>query len=347
MPNGNPAVLDGFYKGKAYGEVADHLAEMGLNANVMRQAYAENRIMRGNATLLREKEWERLDNAVVHVAHANLQVVNFFRTYGGGQLVYPIEALDQTVLSYDTLSDGTPAELGMEIHARTEGFKQKFIRKYMPVPVAYKDYDIGIRELRMSRNLGSGLDTGLAEAAGFYVTDLIEDVFVNGRSTELDYGGGKLYGLLDFEHTHEVQLNGAWTASGITGDDMLEDLQNLIQACVDDYRYGPYAFFIPEAWRTAVTKRYNVYDSRSIAEVIRSTEKIVHFDLAHKLPANVPLLVDLSPMTLQVVVGMPVSNIPWEGASPFEPLHHKVIGCILPRPRVDQDGRCGIAKGTV
>jgi hypothetical protein len=199
----------------------------------------------------------------------------------------------------------------------------------------------------MSQKQGSPLDSSLAEDAAFQVGDLLEDVFLNGRSTSLIYKAAPLYGLLDFPGTQNPTIGAAWDASGKTGVQIIEDVLEMILTSTTEKYYGPWALFIPDAWRTVLNRRCYDNDARNVKEVILAIDGVVSCLVAPKLPTNTPLLINLSPQTVQVADGMPIASIPWEGPAPYEDLHNKVIGMRLPRLGQDYNGNCGIVKGTV
>ena len=313
--------------------------------NLMRANYQVNRL-RANATTLREEDWKRIDRDVIQVAMAPQVITNFLWNWNGGALRYSFDGFEATLLGRDTVSDTAPAEIGMRPSQRTPNDRQVYSRTYIPLPFIYKDYDLDIREVRMSQKQGMPLDTSLAIDAAAQVGDFIEETVVIGKSTTMIYKSSPLYGLLDFSGTQNATIGVAWTTSGKTGAQKIDDVLTMILASTTAKHYGPWALFIPDAWRTELSVRCYDYDSRNVQQVILDLPGIVACEVAPKLTANVPLLINLSPQTVQIAEGMPVANIPWEGPAPFEDMHHKVIGMRLPRLGMDYDGNCGIVKGT-
>jgi len=340
------ANLEIMAEGAGQGEVTRRVLSLGKDINEIRRAYQKRRLI-ANVTTLREEDWKRIDRTVITVATAPQVILNFLYNYNGGALRFPFDGFSATLLGRDAVSQTAPAQLGMRPSQRTPNDRQVYSRSYIPLPFIFKDYDIDIRELNMSQNQGSPLDTSLAADAAFQVGDLLEDVFLNGRSTTLIYKSAPLYGLLDFTGTQNPTIGAAWDASGKTGVQIVEDVLELILTSTTKKHYGPWALFVPDAWRTVLARRCYDYDARNVQQVILDIDGIVACQVAPKLPTNTPLLIELSEQTVQVAEGMPTANIPWEGPSPYEDLHNKVICMRLPRLGQDYDGNCGIVKGTV
>jgi len=49
-------------------------------------------------------------------------------------------------------------------------------------------------------------------------------------------------------------------------------------------------------------------------------------------------------MTIELVMGMDITNIPWNTET--GDLMHLVAACIIPLPKADADGRCGIVHAS-
>lgn len=336
--------------GEALGETGKTVLGLGRTAggdyNQIRRAYQEKRL-RANATTLREEDWKLIDRTLLTVAMAPQVIANYLFNWSGGALRFTFDGFSATLLGRDSISQSAPAEIGMRPSQRTPNSRQVYTRTYIPLPFIYKDYDMDYREVRMSQKQGTPIDASLAADAGFQVGDLVEDAFVNGRSTALVYKSTPLYGLLDFPGTQNVTIGAAWDASGKTGVQIVNDVLEMILASTTKKHYGPWVLFVPDAWRTVLARRCYDYDARNVQQVLKDIDGIQDVLVAPKLPANKPLLIELSPNTVQVAEGMPTANIPWEGPQPYEDLHMKVITMRLARLGQDYDGNCGIIEATV
>src|SRR5919198_2392976 len=106
---------------------------------------------------LTSDQWAALDRAIVQTARAILvgrRFITLVGPFGPGVEALPSDSLaGTTVGQIDLLGNAEGEVVGIE-H-----------RRYLPLPLIYKDFWVHWRELEASRQLGLPLDTGKAVAA--------------------------------------------------------------------------------------------------------------------------------------------------------------------------------------
>jgi len=321
------ALMDAIIKGRAHGSVAAMLLGNDFNVNALRN----------NATTLRHEEWQFYDRAIVDIARPVLVGVNDLRSRG---LTFNLDGMANMILAWETLSDTEEAQMAMNPGAEARDDNPEFVMNYLPLAVTYKGFNIDVRSLNASRKLGQGLDVTQAEQASFKVADKIENVLFNGAST-YKFAQGTIYGYCDFPKTNTVEIDTHWDDSGATGETIVAKVLEMIQASVDDNHFGPWGLYVPQGYAAVLGDDYKAYSSTTIGQRIADIENVEFAKVAPKLAADNVLLVELSKNTVEIVIGLDVTNIPWEGPGGFT-LHHKIVAIMVPRLKADQEGRCGI-----
>lgn len=327
----SPAQMDAIVNSKGFGDVARRLLANGLDFNSLRE----------NATTLSDREWELYDKAIIDVARPVLVGVNDLRARG---LVYNLDGMSSTVLTWETISSFENAQMGMDPGAAGRNDQLNFVPNYLPLVITYNGFQIDIRSLNMSRKAGTGLELSHAEAASFTVAEKIENTLFNGASL-YKFRGAMVYGYCDFPDRNTVSLGTQWDDSAATGAIIVSKVLEMIQASVDDNCPGPWGLYVPQGYAFKLGEDYKAATSTTIGQRIADIENLEFVKVAPKLTAHNVVLVQLSKNTVEEVIGLDITNVPWEGPGGFY-LHHKILAIMLPRLKSDQDGRCGIVHAS-
>ena len=319
--------VDALFKGQAFGSVAQRLQSMGMNINALRT----------NATL-RKDEWVHFDTAVVQAAQLRLRGVADLLSRG---LTYNISnGLGTTVLEYEDMSDFEDAQVSMDAITRGRKDRVEFDLNYLPLPIIHHDFSINARVLAASRTLGRPLDTTQAELAARKVAEKLESMLFTGLST-FTYGGGSLYGYIDFPYTNAVNLAKSWSAAGTTAAEILTDVFNMKQASINARHYGPFVLYVPTGYEVTLDHDYDTTRGNTIRQRILALEGIDDVKVADFLTADNVLLVEMNSETVRMVNGLKVTIVEWESEGGM--MHHyKVMAIMVPQLRADQYDRCGI-----
>ena len=338
------------------GSVAQRLIGNGMNIHALRPWIADDGRcymavnqggkmvpqMVSNATL-RFVEWKQYDEAVIREARIRLQGIQDLQSRG---LVYNItNGMGKTVLESENLGEFTAAEISMDGLSKTQGDRAGFGTAYLPLPIIHKDYFINTRVLAVSRNVGDALDTTSAELASRQVAEKMEDMLFNGTGS-YSFGGGTIYGYTDFGNRNTLDLAANWDASGVTAEDIVQDVLAMKQALIGDRMYGPYVLYVPTAYETVLARDYfpvgSTTSNKTIRQRILEIANIQAVTIIDKLAANNVLLIQMTSDVVRIVNGMEIAPVEWQEQGGMV-LHYKVMGIKVPQIRSTQAGRCGIA----
>lgn len=297
-----------------------------------------------NATLRRD-EWKQLDDALVMVKDYRLGGVDDLISAG---LTYNLgNGMGTTVLEWHDMSDALTAELSMDGVTRGQNDRPTFNTHYLPIPIIHVDYEINMRELATSRNMGNPLDTTLAERAARRVKEKIETMLFT--NTTYGYGGGTIYSYVNYPHRNQVTFeNGAWNtltanSDGSVGEQIVIDVLKLKKALIAKRFYGPYKIYLPSNFETILDQDYDTTTpGTTIRERIMKIEGISGISINDSLTDSNVLMVQMSNDVVRLVNGMGLTNVEWmtEGNTVAK---FKVMAIQVPQIRSDSGNRTGIA----
>lgn len=342
--------LDFILNGKATGPVASRLMANNMDTGVLRpfigndgRAYAtvngKNELV-ANATL-RKDEWKRYDTAILKVVQERLLGAQDLISRG---LIYTTDGLGTTVLEYEDMSDVEGAQISMDASTRGKKDRLEFGINYLPLPIIHKDYQLNARVLAASRKTGSALDTTMAELAGRKVAEMVEQILFLGTST-YTHGGGTIYGYLDFPSRLQQTLVAHWDDSAATGQTILEDVLAMKQKSIASRYYGPWVIYIPTNFEVALDEDFKAGSDKSVRTRLLEVSGISDIRVADKLTADNVVMVQMTSDVIRLVQGLSVQTVEWsvEGGMIT---NYKVMTIMVPQPRADQEGHCGIIHGS-
>lgn len=353
--------VDLMSRGSGQGEVANYLQKYSaLNTNKMRpyldskgrpcvtvfDAKGKPRKIQINAATLRRDEWKMLDEALTEVKRERL--TGFDYIVGKG-LTKPLSnPMGTTVLEWHSISDSQEAVMTMDGVTRGQGDRSVYKHHYLPIPIMHVDYEINMRALEVSRNMGDGFDVTEAQHAARRIREKKEELLFT--DTTYSYGAvdsnsrNSIYSLVNYPDRNTVTLSENWDASGKTAAEIIEDVVSMKDANIAAKHYGPYTLFIPTAYDTVIDGDYSVSGAsmQTIRQRILAINNISDVVVVDTLPANNVLLVQMTPDVVRVVNGLPLQNIQWKTEGNFV-VKNKVIEIAVPQIRSDYNGNCGIA----
>lgn len=343
------AKVDTIFNGVASGPVASRLLASGFNVNALRPWVDDDRrsyinvngkakpVLTANATL-RKDEWKHLDATVVQIATQRLVGVNDLVSRG---LVYNVpNGLGTTVLEYEDVSDMEDAQVNMDGVSRGRSDRLEFDLNYLPLPIVHAEFQINARVLEASRRLGQPLDSAQAAVASRKVAEKVESILFTGAST-YTFGGGTIYGYMDFPQRNTGSLTNNWDDSAGDGASILANVIAMKQASIADRHFGPWGLYMPTNFETAVDDDFKAASDKTIRQRLLEIDGIEFVKAADFLTSDNVVLVELRPETARAVIGLQPTTVEWsaEGGMIFL---FKVMAIIVPQLRADQDDRCGI-----
>lgn len=306
-----------------------------------------------NATALRKDDWIQLDTAILRAARLRLSAwsdLSAANSYGG------FNAYGKTILEHETASD--PGEAFVDMFGDSEGRQDAVVFKLegIPLPITHSGFTLRDRQLAISRNSGTPLDTFQAEAAGRRVAELVEKTLIGtvagiqyGKST--DYGStSKVYGYRNHPSRNTKSDITAPTTGGWTPSTLVEDVLDMIDTLNDDRFYGPFMLYHSTNWSKYMNLDYSdAKGTNTLRERLLQIDQITdvrRLDFMDASTASFNLvLVQMTPDVAQAINGMPLTTVQWE-SNGGNTQNFRVMAIMVPRLRADYYGRMGLMHGT-
>jgi uncharacterized linocin/CFP29 family protein len=232
-------------------------------------------------------EWAALDQTVVRTAQSVLvarRFINLVGPFGPG-----IEALPN-----DFLGGGGRGVVDLLGNEEGESLRIER-RRFLALPLLYKDFWVHWRDLEASRQLGVPLDVGKAAGAAA-ATAQAEDRLVFDGEPALD-----LPGLRTIEGRQSLPMSD-WGSMGRAFGDVVEGVRVLTQAGFT----GPYALAVSPRLYADLNR---IFDDSGVLE-LEQVEKLARRGVypTAVLPEPSALLVDSGGQNLDLAVGLDLST---------------------------------------
>ncbi len=345
--------MDFIMNGSANGSVAGRLLESGFDVNALKPCQdpatgkcyinvggKDHEISVNDATL-RKEEWLTLDKAVREAARPRMKAINDLRTRG---LVYSLNGMATTVLQGQRMSDVSGAQIAMDTEIRTEADRPLFDTYNLPLPIIFRDFYFGARELAVSRNGGQPLDTLMVAQAGRGIAEVAEKLLLGTYGT-YTFGGGTIYGYTNHpDRITDTNLHD-WAASGITGAEVLEDVKRLKQASLGDYHYGPWTMYVSSNFAPALDDDFKAASNITTRQRLLQVDGIESISTLEYLPDNTVLLVEMQSETVRLINGLDLQTVQWSSNGGSR-LDFKAMTILVPQLRSDINGRMGLVHAT-
>lgn len=292
---------------------------------------------------LRKDEWIEFDNAVIEEAIRPMVGVGDLVASG---LTIPIpNSMGKTVLQWQTMADMTPAITSLSGVDRSENDAAAFELAGVPLALTHKDFDINIRTLAASRNIGEPLDTLQARVSGRLVAEQVELMLFQGGPT---FGGLPIYGYTTHPHVNRYQFAGgeAWDVAGHTGEEILADVLAMIQKLITARMFGPYVMYIPSAYSVKMSEDFKTNSDKSIRERLLQIDSLRAIRVAHQLPANTVVIVQMTRDVVAMAMGEPIQTVQWDYDGGFV-VKFKVFTIQIPVIRSTDADRSGVVVGNL
>ncbi len=291
--------------------------------------------------VLRKDEWILLDEVVIKAAKERLKVFGDLRSAG---LTFNIpNGMSKTVLEHQTQSDISEATISMDGLRRSDSDRPEYTLESLPLPITHKDFSFSARQIMVSRNGGSPLDTSTAELASRRVSEEIEKLTL-GESSSFTYGGGTIYGYTNFPQRLTKTLTDPTSANHATT--VAEVLQMKTQSQNAKY-YGPWVLYNSNAWDAFLDEDYSTAKGdNTLRERLRKIEGIIDVRTSDFLSGTTLILVQQTTDVARAVIGMDITTMQWETHGGME-LNFKVMAILVPQLRSDFNNNTGIVHGSV
>jgi uncharacterized linocin/CFP29 family protein len=237
-------------------------------------------LLRSQAPLSAE-EWQALDQAVVQVARRTLVARRFLTLFG------PLGAGIQHVV-VDRFVATEAARIAL-VGSEEENVLAPESRRILPLPLLYRDFRLGWRDLESSRRLGIPLDTSAAAIAAADVAALEDRTILNGNDERQQVG------FLNYADRLRVPL-GNWDQPGGGFAAVLSAVNELVNHNVRE----PYTVVVPPQLFVRLNR---VFDNTGVLE-IDQVRRLVGGEvyMSPTLPPNMAVVVAPGPENMDLVV---------------------------------------------
>ncbi len=358
--------MDFLLNGNASGSVATRLLNSGGDINILRP-YIDQKgrhcisvpsynaqkgafemkkvVLQQNAATLRYEDWRLLDTQVLKAARQRLGLVADLRSSG---LQFTIgNGLGKTIFSTETMSDPGSATISMDGIKRGEGDRPIFEMTNLPLPIIHADFSFPLRQVLVSRNSNTPLDTSMAEAASRRVAETVEKLAL-GTYGSFSFGGANLYGLTNYPNRITKTLT-APTATAWTPNTTVLEVLDMKQKSIDKFNYGPWKLYVSTKWDQYLDRDYTLTGgnnpNQTLRERLTKINGITSIKTLDFLPNFQMVLLQQTTETFREIIGLDFTTVQWETQGGME-INFKVMAIMVPQPRADINGNCGIVHGS-
>ena len=198
----------------------------------------------------------------------------------------------------------------------------------------------------MSSRNGFDMMLALTEEATFQVSNAIEEFLFNGSFTMAT--GLTAYGYTVWPDRNHYTITD-WASA--TPDAIVKEVIAMVDVLYNQNHYGPFKLYIPKDYAALMSYDYLTETSAypvvgTIRDRLLQIEGLSEISVSRKLADNNIVIVEMSPRTIQVIQGLPMTVLDWEPPNSPNWRHlYKVMACMVPLLRSDYEGQNGICHG--
>lgn len=307
-----------------------------------------------NATSLRKDDWIMLDRRVIMATRQRLRAYSDLRnsnTFGG------FDGMSKMILEHETVNDVGEAIVDMDGLSESKDQSVQYQLEGLPLPIIHDGFSYSARQLAVSRNSGTPLDTRRGEMAGRRVGEKLENLTIGLTTgplwaTNSEYSrAARIQGYTNFSARQtKTDLT---TPNGTNSADIVADILEMRDLMYDANFYGPFILYHSTGYDRYLDDDHFVLEtsgmaapSRTLRDRVRSIEDIQDVRRLDFLTSGFQLvLVSMTSETARAVNGMEVRTIQWETRGGMQ-LNFRVMTIQAPQLFADFNGNCGIVHGT-
>lgn len=291
----------------------------------------------------------QIDTAVVGVGLDRLTLMADVMAAG---LTYNLpDPLSFTQLQWNKSNKVGNARRVMSPETRGENFLPDLLAQNLPIYLTISQFELGIRELKMSQRVGLPLDTSNVESGTRSVNENMEDAFINGATTldgqAMAVAGYSAPGIVNATNAETQSLTAAsWDSTPVAAT-ILSETQAMMAKLRANKKFGPYRLYVNTEVGANLDNDYTTAaPQNTIKERLLKMEGLQAIRTADLMPATKVVLVQMTKDVLDVVVGQRPTVIPWTSVSGFT-FYNMIMAIMVPRVKQDYNGKTGICVGTI
>lgn len=291
---------------------------------------------------LRHDEWLAIDDVVVRSVRNRLRLVADIR---GAGLEFRVNGMTKMALETSTMTRAGRATLSMDPARISESDRPEFDTALLPLPICHMDFYFNLREIAVSRAGGNPLDTVMIEEAGTAVGEELEQLTL-GTLPSYTYGGGTVYGLLNFPSRAITTLTNP-AAVGWTPNVLINQLLAMRKQSTDRKRFGPWVLYVSPDWDLYLDADYSATKGiNTLRQRILDIEGFSDIRQLDYLTGLQIVMVQMTAQNIRMVVGLDLTTVQWDTIGGMRK-NFKVMALMVPQLRSDGDGNSGIVHGSV
>lgn len=298
------------------------------------------KVLQVDNAALRKDEWIALDEAVRQAAVLRTPAVQDLINRG---LTFGVNGMNFTVLESENISEITAASISMTGYSQSEKDTVDHGLVGLPLPFTFKDWDISARGLGVSQNRGQPLDVSNGEAMARVIAEGIESAYFLGLPS-LVFGGYQVYGLTTFPQRNTGTMTATWATA--TGEQILDDVIDMMQDSRDARHFGPWVLYIPTVYEKALQQDFKADSDKSVRMRLMELNGLEEIIVADFLTADNICLVQVTSDNVRVIDGMAPTSIQWEREGGLK-LEMKTMAIRPVQLRADYAGNSGITHYTL
>lgn len=335
--------------------------QTGIYVPKFQKAYIDDLRARGldspvfNATTLQQDAWIEVDRTVLRASRQRLRAWTDLvsRNRRGG-----FNAMSRMTLEYQAMTDAGEAVVDMDAMTDARTDRPLFDIHSIPLPITHSDFWFSEREIAVSRNTSTPLDTTMAEQAGFKVAEMIERTVI-GIESGVTYGTrttgpnphtgtSTIYGYTNFPY--RITKTDLSTPNGTNPEAVMTDILEMVETMQSNGFFGPYLLYHSTPYSRYLSDDYFRSGStsavRSLRERLMQIEGLADIRRLDYLTSGFQLiLVNMDSNTAQAIDGMGITTVQWDSLGGLRK-NFKVMAIQVPLLKTPYNGVAGILHGT-
>lgn len=294
-------------------------------------------------SLLTKDEWESMERKVFQAAALRTNVLNLLRANG---LVMQ-EDLGTIVSQWNTASEMTAANESINGQSAGERDRVDFKLVGVTVPIIFKEFQIGTRQLRSSRLMSNPIDTIHATQAARVVAEKIESIIIDGATSKLN-SAAITYGLTNHPNrktdTATNYGGGDWGTIG----NAVKTVAGMIAALSNSTNryHGPFQLLVaPTQYNQAANTYYTDGSGQTDLDRILNLTQIAGVQPNDTLADGEAVLFQPTEDVIDYSEQMAISVVEWMSPDGMAS-NFKVVAAGAPRIKADYGSRSGVCHAT-
>jgi len=282
---------------------------------------------------LRKDEWKVLDAAVIEAAGARTELIARLPQQ-------PLGGIGTMVSQWNISSQMTAANVSITGRAVGESDRVDYNLAGTPIPVIWKNFNIGARELQASRDGGDALDITHAYEAGRVVAEKRVNMLYLGDSN-IVLNGSTIFGL-----TNETNVT-TGTAAGDFGTiaNIRITVLSMISAAAAKNYFGPFELHVATTQYIEMLARYTDGSGQTALDAVLSLPQISAVVPADQMIDGTLVLFQPTRNVVDWASAMDITLVEWLSGDGMTH-YFRVMTIGAPRVKSDYNGNSGIVYFT-